>query len=123
MALLSSVGKTVQTTPSEITEKLVQVVRIGGPDDGITDRPLLMVHYFGIGDDEIGPYDEAKAMAAEGTQIVLAAGCTAVEVPEYEKPVLIDRGETASPPVEVAYQDVALRRKTATYRLHMRRPR
>lgn len=120
LALFAPVGKTVQTTPETITEKLVQVVKIGGANDGRTDRSDLLVQYFGTGDTA---YGEARTMAAQGDDIVLAAGGTAVTVSGYPKPILIDRAEILTAPVEVAYQDPQLRRKTARYRLTMRRPR
>ncbi len=119
MALLDPVapGQVWQTTPEQIAVPLIQVLRVGGTDNGITDAPLLFVACYGVGE---GGYDEAKGMAEQCRQIILAAGSTAVVVNGL--PVFIDSTRTAAPPVETPRDNPDLRRKTATYRLTYRRP-
>lgn len=119
MSLLDPVapGRVYQTTPGEITSPLVQVLRVGGADNGITDAPLLFVACYGTGDDG---YTEAKVMAEQCRQVILAAPGTGVTVDGQL--VLIDSARTATPPAETQRDNPDLRRKTATYRLTYRRP-
>lgn len=117
MALLDEVAPTVTIPPPSFVAPLVQVTRVGGPDDGITDRPLVYVACYGA------TYPAAKAMAEQCRQIILAAGCTAVALAGYPYGVLIDRTETVSPPAELPSDSADMRRKVATFRLELRRPR
>lgn len=119
MELLSSVAATVQTLPPDLTElstPVIRVLRIGGNDDGITDAPLMSVECFGTGPDG---YDEARRMAEDCRQIILASGCTTVTVDGAA--VLIDAARTATGPTELPYANPDLRRKPATYQLWFRR--
>lgn len=115
MALLGPVGSCVQTTPPEITGRVVQVIRVGGADNGITDEPLLHVACYST------TYDDARAAAEQARQIILAAGGTSVTVDG--RPVLIDSARTATAPAETPLDNPDLRRKTATFQLTYRRPR
>lgn len=119
MALLAPVAPTWQSTPEEITSALIQVAQTGGEDDGITDAPIVTVVTYGVGDTG---YDQAKAMGEQCRQILLAAAGTAVEVPGYPEPVLIDSVATASSPMEVPETNPDLRQKVSTYQLTLRRP-
>lgn len=118
MALMDpGVGKAVQTTPAVIVGRLIQVLRIGGADDGITDYPLL--HFLFYSD----TYEDACAAAEEGRQIVLAAPGTAVVVEGYPKPILIDSARTRAAPIEAPRDNPDLRLKTGTFQISYRRPR
>lgn len=119
IALLDPVAPVWQSTPAEITEPLIQVARIGGADDSITDAPMVVVVCYGVG---ATGYDTAKAMAEQCRQVLLAAGGTGVTVPGYAAPVLIDTVHTVAPPAEVAGDNPDLRRKVSTYQLTYRRP-
>lgn len=115
MALLQPVARSVQTLPDEITGPMFRVLRIGGPDDGVTDNPLMSVEAFDT------TYAGAKAIAEEGRQVILAAGCSAVTVSGFPKPVLIDATRTATAPTELPYANPELRRKPASYQAWLRR--
>ena len=119
MALLDRLAATAVDTPADLDDRvpLIQVRRIGGVDDGISDRPLIEITVYGA------TYRQARHMAEQCRQIVLAAGNTQVHTPEHPGGVLIDKAETAAPPQQVSYDNPDIRRKTATYRFVWRRPR
>lgn len=119
MAVLDpALAPAVQSTPANFTPPLIQVLQTGGTSTRIDDRPVITVHYFGT------DYPTAKAMAREGEQLILAARGTRVQnVPGHPGGVLVDRVESVTSPREISYQDPVRRRKTASYRLVMRRPR
>lgn len=116
MELLEPVAPTVTIPPPNFVPPLIQVSRVGGADDGLTDRPLVFVACFGR------TYALARSMAENCRQRILAAACTAVALPGYPHGVLIDRAETVAPPAELPADNPEMRRKTATYRLELRRP-
>lgn len=120
MALLRqapALGKTVQTLPEQITEVTIRVLRVGGGDDGITDRALMDVSVFAA------TYQQARTVAEQVRQRMLAAGGTKVATGTYPGGVLIDRCVTATGPQEIPYDNPDLRRKPATYQVELRRPR
>lgn len=119
MALLSQVAPTCQSTPADITEPLIQVAKVGGQDDGVTEAALIVVGFFGVGD---YGYDQAKVMAAQAHQVMLAAGGAGVAVPGVVKPVLIDSVRTVQPPAETPGDNPELRRKVSTFQVTYRRP-
>lgn len=118
MALLDpTVAPAVTIPPAGFTAPLIQVTRVGGADDGLTDYPLVAVTCYGR------TYPLAKVMAERCRQIILASACTAVVVPGIPNGVLIDDAATVSPPAELPADNPDLRRKVASYRLALRRPR
>lgn len=117
MAMLGDLAATVTVPPAKFSPPLIQVTRVGGVDDGLTDRPLVYLACFGA------TYPAAKTLAEQCRQRILAAGCTAVALPGYPHGVLIDRTGTVAPPAELPADNPELRLKTATYRLELRRPR
>jgi hypothetical protein len=116
MELLETVAPTVTIPPPQFQPPLIQVSRVGGADNGITDRPLLYIACFGR------TYALAKAMAEQCRQIILASAATSVLLAGYPFGVLVDRAETVSPPAELPADNPEMRRKVATYRLELRRP-
>lgn len=108
--LLDPVAATVTTTPASLAPPLVQVQRVGGDDDGITDYPVIAVTCYGA------TRASAWQMSEHCRQIVLAANC------EAPGGVLIDSAQTMTPSQQVPDPNVNLRVVTATYRLGLRRP-
>lgn len=118
LALLSQVADTYQTTPAEFEPPLIQVREVGGVSGRIDTRPVIEVACFGE------TYAQAKQMAAQCEQLILAVrGSTVPNVAGHDNGVLVDRTEVVQTPREIPYRDQEKRRKTATYRLIMRRPR
>lgn len=118
MAILEAIAPTVQTTGDEIVAPLIAVRQVGGEDDRFNARPLIEVSYFA------GTYTDSKDMAALGDQLMLAASASTVHnVPGYDNGVYVDKVRVSVSSREVSYQDPDFRRKTATYRLVMRRQR
>jgi hypothetical protein len=111
LALLAGVASTVTTTPASLTPPLVQVQRLGGEDDGITDYPVVSVTCYG------GSRATAWEMAEECRQLILASPC------EEPGGILIDSARTITPAQQLPDPNTALRVVTATYRLGLRRSR
>lgn len=121
MDLLDPFGDTVTATPAPtIPNGLIQVERVGGGDDGVTDRPLVRVTCFGS--TRKAAWDMTRAIQ----QVVLAAGATMVTGPntieDYPGGVLIDKTRTASPPKQVPESGRGSRQIETVYEIHMRRP-
>jgi len=129
MAIHTPLGALTGTvSPPKLDGRFVEVNRVGGADDGVSDRPLVFVAYYGLS------YPDAKAMAAQAQQLMLAAAHRTVPYQDDTSPaaaalrlahprgVLIDSVSTLAPPVELAPDNPELRRKVATYRLILRRP-
>lgn len=116
--LTPALGNAVQTTPAEMADTVViRVLRVGGGDDGITDRALVDVTVFAP------KYAQAREVAEQVRQRMLAAGGKKVPTTSRPSGVLIDRCVTATGPQEIPYDNPELRRKPATYRVELRRPR
>lgn len=114
--LLRPTGKTVTATDAVIAVKTIVVQRVGGTDDGVTDRPIVQVTCLAP------TRAEAWAMARQVQQVVLAAGGTAVSG-QYVTDVFIDSTRTVTPPDQLPDRNVNLRPVAAQYRLGLRRPR
>lgn len=113
--LLSSVAAGVTHTGDALQAPTVQVQRIGGSDDGVTDRPRVQVTCYGA------TRAEAWQLAEETRQIVLAAAGTAVSG-SYVTGVLIDSTRTVTPAQQLPERNPDLRVVSAAYELAMRRP-
>jgi hypothetical protein len=111
LVLLAPVGATVLATPTVITPPMVQIRRVGGTDDLITDSPRIQVDCFG------GTRVQARDMAETCRQLILAAPGTAVG------PVSVDAARTEAAPTYMGYGDPNIQRYVGTYRLALRRPR
>lgn len=108
--LLETTGVSpVTATDEELAPPVIQVMRLGGSDDGITDRPRIEVDCFG------GTRAQAWQLAEQCRQLILAAGGTAVNG------TLIDRSATETPVQQVPYGNPDVRRVQAIYRLDLRR--
>jgi hypothetical protein len=110
--LLEATGApTVTATDETLTPPVIQVARIGGSDDGITDRPRVEVECFGA------TRAQAWALAEQCRQLILAASAASVNG------ALIDRAVSETPAQQLPYANPDVRRVAAVYRLSLRRPR
>lgn len=119
--LLDPYGETVTATSvDDPAPRTIQIERIGGPDDGVTDRPRVRVTVYG------GDRREAWALTRELQQVVLASGGSMVTGPmtaeEYPAGVLLDIARTATPPRQLAEQGRNARIVETIYEFHLRRP-
>lgn len=122
MSLISAMSPPVDATTStdidlEQRVPIVRVTRIGGEDDGISDRPIVEFAVFH------STYDEARKLAEKIRQVVLASPCTTVPTEDIPAGVLIDNASTVTPPAHAAYDNPALALKVLTIRFVWRRPR
>jgi hypothetical protein len=111
LELFAELAPTVLTTPETLVPPLIQVRRVGGTDNRITDQPRIEVQSFGAS------HASGRDLAEACRQTVLAAVATTVAGAS------IDRAWTESAPVYVAYGDPTAHRYVATYRIEVRRPR
>jgi len=116
MDLLTPVGITVTATSENLAPPVVVVQRVGGADDGVTDRPRVQVVCFGA------TRPAAWALAEQARQIVLAAGGTVVTGTNITG-VFLDSTRTETPSVQLPDPNRDVRAVTAVYRLSYRRPR
>jgi hypothetical protein len=118
--LLEPVAATVIATDEDLRPPLIQVERVGGPDDGITDRPRVRVSHFGT------DRRHAWQLARQTQPLVLAAGGRMVTGPataeEYPGGVLLDLTRTATPPRQLAEQGRNAAVVETIYEVHLRRP-
>jgi hypothetical protein len=119
MALLESLATTTTSTPVTLEDDgpVIKVTRVGGTDDGITDRPLVEVACFAT------TYEAARQLGRQVLVTTLASVNTKVVTPDYPGGVLVDVAETASSPQRVPYDNPDLQRKIGTFRFAWRRPR
>lgn len=122
MALLELLapGRTVTSTPADLgaepVQPVIRVQRIGGNDDGITDRPRVEVSTFAA------TRGEAQQLQMQCQQRILAAGCTTVDLDEVDA-VLIDTASTDTGPIQPPrYTNPDVRWVPAFYRFAWRRP-
>lgn len=95
---------TVTETPNPLVPPLFQVVRIGGPDDGLSmEFPTLSLHAFA--EDR----HSAKALALVGRQALFAA------IGQTWQNVVCVKVTTVAGPVWTPYDNTNLRRVTGTY--------
>ena len=116
MDLLTPVGVTVTATSENLAPPVVVVQRVGGADDGVTDRPRVQVVCYGA------TRPAAWALAEQARQIVLAASGTAVTGTNVTN-VFLDSTRTETPSVQLPDPNQSVRAVTAVYRLSYRRPR
>lgn len=118
--LLDGLAETVTATGPTITPPLIRIVRIGGADDGVTDRPRVQLVHYGH------TRRDAWALARQTQQVVLAAAGSIVTGPEtveeYPGGVLLDVTATATPPRQLDEQGRDERSVETIYEVHLRRP-
>lgn len=113
--LLAPVAATVTHTDDHLKAPTVQVQRIGGSDNGITDQPRIQVTCYG------STRAQAWQLAEQCRQIVLATGGTAVSGDNVTG-VLIDSTRTVTPAQQLPERNPDLRVVSGAYLLTMRRP-
>ena len=110
--LSSTVAATSAALPEDLEGSLPRnrVAVGGGSDDGITDEALVDVESFA------GTRAAAADLAEDTRQALLALGAS------NAGGALVDWVRTATRPVWVDYQNPAVHRFVATYRVALRRP-
>lgn len=116
LAGIPGVAAIVTATPAQFTGPTVQVGRIGGSDDFVTDYPRVQVAVFYPIAVE-GDTDAAWALAGHIQQVIIASRNTTVGG------ALVDNAVTATPAVQAPYESPTVRRIVAVYQLAFRRPR
>lgn len=112
--LLDDLAPTVTATDHDLTGPAILVQRVGGADNGVTDRPVLLITCFAA--DRQAAWQLGRAVQ----QRVLAAGATVVSG-QYVQQVLVDSARTVTPPDQVPDPNRDLRVVTAQYQLGLRR--
>lgn len=115
MDLLSSVGPTSTVTGAVVSPPAILIQRVGGTDDGVTDRPVVQVTCLGA------TRHDAWDMARQAQQVILASAGTAV-TGSLVSGVLVDTARTVTPPDQIPDRNSALRPVAAQYRFGFRRP-
>jgi hypothetical protein len=111
--LLTPLARTVTQTDEGETfaSPVIQVQRVGGSDDGLTDRPRMEIACFAA------DRHDAWNLAETVRQTVLAAGGTKVNG------VLVDKTVTETPAQQLPDLNRDVRKVVALYRAAFRRPR
>jgi hypothetical protein len=113
----------VTALPTNLTGKILQVQRVGGSDDGITDRPRVRISAFAGTRSQ--SWELARLVGAflnsKGTSTLIQGPETATE---YPGGVQLDSVSTATPPRQVAEGTPTrdARVVDTTYEVHLRRP-
>jgi hypothetical protein len=113
----------VTALPTTLAGQIVQVERVGGSDDGITDRPRVRVRCFA------GGRSPSWALARQVQALLSTKGTTTLIVGpetagEYPRGVQLDAVSTATPPRQMP-EGTATRDSRVvdtTYEVHLRRP-
>lgn len=111
LELFETVSATALATPVDLQPPLTVVRCITSSNDWITTRPRLQVQTYG------GTHAQARDMAEQGRQLVLASPNTVVAGAS------IDYASVEQAPVYVDYGHPDIHRYIATYRFEYRRPR
>jgi len=109
--------KVVTEAPPEFIPPLIEVQRLpgAGANDGFADYPHMQVSVFA------STRADAWAIARAAEQLLLAAGRTAVVLPDGTEQ-LIDSVQSVNSPDQRPYEDPEKRRVVASFRLTLRRP-
>jgi hypothetical protein len=119
----ASIGRICTETPDKIEDVLpvIQVIRVGGGDDGyILDEPLIVLHAY-VPKDPAGPHVAnqllltalARLRAARGTVVVLPDGARAVMTRQLDKLSGPSPAIHANPALRHAVMTIRPRIKTA----------
>lgn len=113
-------GPVVTALPTAISPPLTQVERIGGADNGVTDRARMKITSFGA------TRQLAWQSARQIQQIIIASPGTLVTgpntAPEYPGGVLIDRATTATAAKQIPELGRDARQIETVYEVDLRRP-
>lgn len=108
---LSALAQTGEVTPESLEQPFIRVNRVGGLDDGITDRARVEVACYSP------TRRESQALAEHARQYLIAADGTDAAG------VFIDHVITETQAGRSAYPNEDVRRIAAVYRFSLRRPR
>lgn len=111
VSYLDALAPTGDQTPENITGPFITVQRVGGFDDGITDRPRVELACFAP------TRRESQRLSEQVRQRMLAAISTDAAG------VFLDNVITESQSGRTAYPNEDVRRIPAVYRITLRRPR
>lgn len=111
VSYLDDLAPTGDQTPETISGPFITVQRVGGFDDGITDRPRVELACFSP------TRRESQRLSEQVRQRMLAAISTDAAG------VFIDNVITESQSGRTAYPNEDVRRIPAVYRITLRRPR
>jgi Protein of unknown function (DUF3168) len=114
--LLNGLAPSVTHTDDNLTPPAIQVQRVGGSDNGVTDRPQMQITCYG------GTRAQAWALAEQVRQRILAAGATTV-TGDFVTGVLVDSTRTVTPAQQIPERNPNLAAVTALYAAGFRRPR
>src|SRR6478752_4161142 len=114
MDMLSSFGPTVTATGTTVPAGTILIERIGGPDNGVTDKPRVQISFFG---DTRG----AAWQLCRVAQQKMLASCGTLVSGQYVTNVLIDYAETATPPKQIPEQGRDSRIVQIVMEFHLRR--
>ncbi len=115
LAVLDPLGiPTVTSTPATIIPPLIQVIRVGGVDDGLTDHPHVEVTCYHS--NRTGVW----SITGLAQQRMLAARAQGYDLDDGSQPC-VDYVVTISSPEQVPYEDETLFVTVAIYQLSMRR--
>lgn len=117
MAFLADIEETDTEPPIEDDGIGIQINRVGGSDDGITDYPRVSVtchHPDPRGASNLARRVQQRMLNISGREIV---------VDGEPKPVCVDFCRTDTPPEAEPYENPEARREIAYYLLGLQRPR
>lgn len=115
--MLEGIADTFTMVPESVPDKFILVRRIGGPDDGFQDYPVVDVQCVALHtSDQTTPRDVAHQMARDVQQVALASRRTVVG------DVLVDDCMSITPPCEHPDVNTDARVVAATYEFTLRRP-
>lgn len=109
--LSEQVAEAGDQTPPDLSRPFVRVQRVGGADDGLTDRVRI----------EVATYAptrvESQALAEHARQLITACESTSAAG------IFVDNVINEAHTGRTAYDNYDVRRISSTYRLSVRRPR
>lgn len=108
-------GTTVTHTDEDLTPPCIQVQRIGGTNDGVTDRPLIQITCYGA------TRQEAWSLTRLVEQHILAAPGHAISG-DYVTDACIDYATTSVAGRQTPYDNPDIRTVISDYRVDFRRP-
>jgi hypothetical protein len=113
--LLAGGGTTVTHTDENLAPPCIQVQRVGGANDGVTDRAMIQVTCYGT------TRATAWALSREVEQYILTSPGHAI-TGDYVEDVCIDRAETTVAGLQLPYENPDIRTVVSNYRIDFRRP-
>ena len=114
MDMLAAYGTPVTATGTTIPAGTILIERIGGPDNGVTDKPRVQLSFYGA------TRGDAWRQCRTAQQVMLASGGKLVSG-QYVTNVLVDYAATATPPKQIPEQGRDSRIVQIVMEFHLRR--